>query len=241
MWHNNSAICRRGRGGRGQREQELNARLAQDDQEVNEHLAQRHQEYHQFHAQELNRIEVDAARWVEDQKTQLKNIANEFEHHTLEQAEAYIKQRSQQFPPMASQTPPNRPHERISLCPNLGHKNKEEDKKVNAKDYLMWTKKVGIWDKLTTHQGHNVCTKNVAIVNAVNGKSSEVLMLGLGDVDKAINRADFLESIVFRCCTNTGLGMLSHSRTNPSPSAPHTVVEPKPSRNTSPPRRLCMM
>ena len=61
----------------------------------------------------------------------------------------------------------------------------------------MWTKKVGIWDKLTTHQGHNVCTKNVAIVNAVKGKSSEILMLGLGDVDKAINRGDFLETVVF--------------------------------------------
>ena len=56
---------------------------------------------------------------------------------------------------------------------------------------------MGIWDKLTTHQRHNLCTKNVATGNGVKGKSSEILMLGLGDVDKAINKADFLESVVF--------------------------------------------
>ena len=180
-----------------QREQALNARLAQHDQEVNDRIAQRDQEYQQFHAQELRRIEQEAARWAEDQKMQLKTMANEFEHHTLEQAEAYIKERSRQVPTLNSPTPSTRPHERISVCPSLGHENKEEDKKVNAKDYLMWTKKVGIWDKLTTHQGHNVCTKNVAIVNAVKGKSSEILMLGLGDVDKAINRGDFPETVIF--------------------------------------------
>ena len=51
-----------------QREQALNARLAQHDQEVNDRIAQRDQEYQQFHAQELRRIEQEAARWAEDQK-----------------------------------------------------------------------------------------------------------------------------------------------------------------------------
>lgn len=100
-----------------QREQEVNACLAQRDQEVNERLAQRDQEYYEFHAQELNRIEGEAARGTEVQKNQLKTMANEFEYHTLEQAEAYIKQGAQQVPTMSSSTP--RPRECISLCPNL--------------------------------------------------------------------------------------------------------------------------
>ena len=86
-----------------QREQALNARLAQHDQEVNDRIAQRDQEYQQFHAQELRRIEQEAARWAEDQKMQLKTMANEFEHHTLEQAEAYIKERSRQVPTWPSE------------------------------------------------------------------------------------------------------------------------------------------
>ena len=45
--------------------------------------------YQQFHVPELKRIEAEAARCAEDQKNQLKTMANEFEHHTLEYALKY--------------------------------------------------------------------------------------------------------------------------------------------------------